>query len=105
MMSRERDLLKKVDHWYSNEFPEGDLYTSIKEIRKLLAQPEKEPEPEAWMLIDKETGARIPKAYLPINGVNKERWELYPLYAKQKPLSDDTDRAEQARGIRGVDDE
>lgn len=42
-MSKERELLKKVEYWYSNEFPEGDLYTSIKEIRKLLAQPEHKP--------------------------------------------------------------
>jgi hypothetical protein len=44
------------------------------------------------MLIDKETGARIPKAYKPEHGVNKDRWELYPLHTtltKREPLSDE----------------
>ena len=55
-----------------------------------LEQPEQEP--VAWMLIDKETGARIPKAYKPEHGVNKDRWELYPLHTtlpKREPLSDE----------------
>ena len=54
-------------------------------IQPLYLAPQKreqtEQEPEAWMLIDKETGARIPKAYKPEHGVNKDRWELYPLFA------------------------
>jgi len=61
-----------------------------KTTKGLLAKPE--PEPEAWMLIDKGTGARIPRAYKPEREVNKDRWKLYPLYAvppKREPLSDE----------------
>lgn len=45
-MSPERELLKKVGHWYAYDFPEGDIYTTIKAIRELLAKPEREP--VAW---------------------------------------------------------
>lgn len=44
------------------------------------------------MLIDKETGARIPRAYKPECEPNKDRWEMYPLYTappKREPLSTD----------------
>jgi hypothetical protein len=51
MESRERALLKKVEYWYSYEFPEGDLYASIKEIRKLLAKPEPEQEQEPELTV------------------------------------------------------
>ena len=120
-MSKERELLKealKVLEW-NGIMGSHDTYNSIKE---LLAQPEQEQEiyakgyaeamqqlvyeayesgrksalteqePVAWMLIDKETGARIPKAYKPEHGVNKDRWELYPLHTtlpKREPLSDE----------------
>ena len=109
-MSKERELLERVletDDGTSEFYIDGKLEWDIKE---LLAQPEQnkpaaimpngvcvsnvydayeegrksvmsEQEPVAWMLIDKETGARIPKAYKPEHGVNKDRWELYPLYS------------------------
>lgn len=84
-MSKERELLEELStkDWVSYYYPE--LINSIKE---LLAQPE--PEPEAWMLIDTETGARIPRAYKPEREVNKDIWKFYPLYAvptKREPLS------------------
>ena len=70
-----------------------DGYEAEKKSALLSKQPEKtEQEPVAWMLIDKETGARIPKAYKPEHGVNKDRWELYPLFASpptREPLSDE----------------
>ena len=70
-----------------------DGYEAEKKSALLSKQPEKtEQEPVAWMLIDKETGARIPKAYKPEHGVNKDRWELYPLHTtlpKREPLSDE----------------
>jgi hypothetical protein len=56
----------------------SNVYDAYEEGRKSVMS---EQEPVAWMLIDKETGARIPKAYKPEHGVNKDRWELYPLYS------------------------
>ena len=89
-MSKERELLKR---WFNDI---GIIQADIKLLRdtqELLAKPEQtEQEPVAWMLIDKETGARIPKAYKPEHGVNKDRWELYPLFASpptREPLSDE----------------
>ena len=88
-MSKARELLKRV---ISGD-DDGDFFIShrlCKDIETFLAQPEQEP--VAWMLIDKETGARIPKAYKPEHGVNKDRWELYPLFASpptREPLSDE----------------
>jgi len=81
-MSKERELLQKVLTKLNSYYYEGNV-TIKNEIIELLAQPEQtEQEPEAWMLIDKETGARIPKAYKPEHGVNKDRWELYPLFTR-----------------------
>lgn len=95
-MSRERDLLKGImSHFAACEASVsnaslGDLAETLYEIQDLLDQPE--PEPDAWMLIDKETGARIPRAYKPECEPNKDRWEMYPLYAsppqKWEPLID-----------------
>jgi hypothetical protein len=88
-LSKERELLREIMGYIasgvvsitSNDL--GDAAETLHEIQELLAQPEQtEQEPEAWMLIDKETGARIPKAYKPEHGVNKDRWELYPLFTR-----------------------
>jgi hypothetical protein len=92
-MSKERALLKEALYVIGEYTEDAQERTEIliAEIEKLLAQPEQSNEPEAWMLIDKETGARIPKAYKPEHGVNKDRWELYPLFASpptREPLSD-----------------
>ena len=98
-MSKEKELLREIMRYIasgvvsitSNDL--GDAAETFHEIQELLAQPEQtEQEPVAWMLIDKETGARIPKAYKPEHGVNKDRWELYPLFASpptREPLSDE----------------
>jgi len=89
-MSKERELLKKMYDQFATVFPSEEEQILLDEVEEILAQPE--PEPEAWMLIDKETGARIPRAYKPEREVNKDRWKLYPLYAvppNRKPLSDD----------------
>jgi len=87
-MSIERELLQRcLDEFEYKGVACNELCI---DINKLLAQPEQEQEPVAWMLIDKETGARIPKAYKPEHGVNKDRWELYPLHTtlpKPKPLT------------------
>jgi hypothetical protein len=81
-MSKERELLARVltsELWSVQE----ELQAEIKE---LLAQPEQEP--VAWMFIDKETGARIPRAYKPECEPNKDRWELYPLYSAPQKESE-----------------
>ena len=99
-MSKDRELLIEIMSYIAKgklkvERLESNEYENIRETKELLAQPQPEQtkqEPEAWMLIDKETGARIPKAYFPEGGVNKDRRELYPLYAassKREPLSFD----------------
>ena len=89
-MIKERELIEKL---CSSEKTYSDWLLLRLEAIELLAQPEQpEQEPVAWMLIDKETGARIPKAYKPEHGVNKDRWELYPLFASpptREPLSDE----------------
>jgi hypothetical protein len=87
-MSKERELLKRVISGTDDGVDFFIGYRLYKDIETFLDQPEQQP--EAWMLIDKETGARIPRAYKPEHGVNQDRWELYPLYAsptKRKPLS------------------
>ena len=90
VMSKEREMIEKL---CSSEKTYSDWLLLRLEAIELLAQPEQpEQEPVAWMLIDKETGARIPKAYKPEHGVNKDRWELYPLFASpptREPLSDE----------------
>jgi hypothetical protein len=86
-MSKEREMIEKL---CSFQMTYSDWLLLIADAEELLAQPEQEP--VAWMLIDKETGARIPKAYKPEHGVNKDRWELYPLHTtltKREPLSDE----------------
>ena len=86
-MSKEREMIEKL---CSFQMTYSDWLLLIADAEELLAQPEQEP--VAWMLIDKETGARIPKAYKPEHGVNKDRWELYPLFASpptREPLSDE----------------
>lgn len=89
-MSIERELLKRFMIELTTE---DDVVSLFNDIKECLAEPEQpEQEPVAWMLIDKETGARIPKAYKPEHGVNKDRWELYPLFASpptREPLSDE----------------
>jgi hypothetical protein len=84
-MSAERELLKEL---ITKDMVQYYYPKLVKNVEAILAQPEQEP--VAWMLIDKETGARIPKSYKPEHGVNKDRWELYPLYTpppEQEPVA------------------
>ena len=88
-MSKERELLKRATQIIETLGPDNEAYDFINKVDEILAEPE--PEPEAWILIDKETGIRIQRVYKP-EKVNKDKWELYPLYSappKQKPLSDE----------------
>jgi hypothetical protein len=105
MMSKEIKYKDVVPNSIVTRYKEDNIQYLLDQVARLTAenamlkekwsapkQPEPEQEPVAWMLIDKETGARIPKAYKPEHGVNKDRWEVYPLYTappKREPLSDE----------------
>jgi hypothetical protein len=95
-MSREMDLLEKT-----LKFMEPHMWASstqkecIKlkdEIRELLAQPEQtEQEPEAWIVVNKETGYRTQVSDLTPFLYNREIFEVIPLYTappKREPLGD-----------------
>jgi len=112
-MSKERELLVKAWNMliYLMGGKIGDGISSINskflyELKDYISQPEQpeqpeqtEQEPVAWMLIDKETGARIPKAYKPEHGVNKDRWELYPLFASPPKQPESTAEAIMPNGV------
>jgi len=90
-MSKERELLKKiVDYMW-----EGEL---VDEIKELLAQPEQtEQEPEAWIVVNKETGYRTQVSDLTPFLYNREIFEVIPLYLappKREPLSNEQKRLE-----------
>ena len=103
-MSKERELLKKiVDYMW-----EGEL---VDEIKELLAQPEQtEQEPEAWIVVNRDTGYRIQVSLFP-DLYNKDMFEVIPLYTappKREPLSNEQKRLEviaikqrEAHGIGG----
>ena len=83
-MSKERELLKTILAYMAAEYlvmTEFEMITqiedTIKEIQKLLAQPEQEP--EAWILEDKKTGYRRQCAYKP-TVLFKEAYKVIPLY-------------------------
>ena len=91
-MSKERELLQaiilKIDGL------EGfGLMHIIKECKELLAQPEQtEQEPEAWIVVNKETGYRTQVSDLTPFLYNREIFEVIPLYTappKREPLSDE----------------
>ena len=83
-MSIERELLRRISSHSESRIP----LHFIKEIQQLLAQPEQEQQPEAWILKEKETGYKTQVvAYNP--SVLKKGWEAIPLYAgspKREPL-------------------
>jgi hypothetical protein len=86
-MSIERELLER---WLDDTiFEPEELDSLMEETRELLAQPEQEQQPEAWILKEKETGYKTQVvAYNP--SVLKKGWEAIPLYAgspKREPLS------------------
>lgn len=76
-MSIERELLKKV---ISGD-KKGDFFVSYdlyKEIYEFLAQPEQQP--EAWIIVNKETGYRTQVSDLTPFLYNREIFEVIPLY-------------------------
>jgi hypothetical protein len=120
MMSKERELLER---WLDDTiFEPEELDSLMEETRELLAQPEQEQEPVAWM----QDGIEL---YV-LEEKNSLRGYVIPLYTappKREPLSDDViwdglsleevpdykamtfikgiRFAEKQHGIRGVDDE
>lgn len=60
----------------------------LTEISELLAQPE--PEPIAWLIINKVTGYRKQVAYKPANH-DKEMWDILPMYLGNRIASALTD--------------
>ncbi len=87
-MIKERDLLEKVISGDNK----GDFFVSYdlyKEIYEFLAQPEQEP--EAWIIVNKETGYRTQVSDLTPFLYHREIFEVIPLYTappKREPLSD-----------------
>jgi hypothetical protein len=85
---KERDLLEKVISGDNK----GDFFVSYdlyKEIYEFLAQPEQEP--EAWIIVNKETGYRTQVSDLTPFLYHREIFEVIPLYTappKREPLSD-----------------
>jgi len=87
-MSIERELLNEVLEYFDplglNTEHCGDLPERIK---KLLAQPEQQP--EAWIIVNRDTGYRIQVSLFP-DLYNKDMFEVIPLYTtppKQEPLN------------------
>jgi hypothetical protein len=91
-MSIERELLKKVISGDNK----GDFFVSYdlyKEIYEFLAQPEQEP--EAWIIVNKETGYRTQVSDLTPFLYHREIFEVIPLYTappkreqtEQEPVS------------------
>jgi hypothetical protein len=85
-MSKEREFLKKLRY---ASLLENDLR---KELEELLAQPEQpEQQPEAWIIVNKETGYRTQVSNLTPFLYHREIFEVTPLYTappKREPLSD-----------------
>ena len=82
-MSKERELLKRIANY-------GDTISPhfIYEINELLAQPEQQP--EAWIIVNKETGYRTQVSDLTPFLYHREIFEVIPLYTappKREPIS------------------
>ena len=76
-VSRERELLKRV---ISGD-DDGDFFIShrlYKDIETFLDQPEQEP--EAWIIVNKETGYRTQVSELTPFLYHREIFEVIPLY-------------------------
>jgi hypothetical protein len=87
-MSRERELLRRISSHSESRIPAHFIY----EINELLAQPEPEQQPEAWIIVNKETGYRTQVSDLTPFLYHREIFEVIPLYTappKRVPLSED----------------
>ena len=93
-MSRERELLKEfIDFVDSYEFYPTErniIWEIVSRTQELLAQPEQQP--EAWIIVNKETGYRTQVSDLTPFLYHREIFEVIPLYTappKREPLSED----------------
>ena len=102
-MSVERDLLGK---WHNGDLLPEEYMQLMKETKELLAQPETEQEPVAW-IIETEIEGKLSewictdkKHYMDASD-GKDPMPLYTAPPKREPLSDDEMRAIWKEGIRG----
>lgn len=84
-MSKEREMIEKL---CSFQMTYSDWLLLIADAEELLAQPE--PEPIAWLIINKVTGYRKQVAYKPANH-DKEMWDILPMYLGNRIASALTD--------------
>ena len=115
-MSKERELLKKILNtgWLNHELsceveailaqPEQDnIQYLLDQVARLTAEnamlkekwstpkPEPTQQPEAWIIVNRDTGYRIQVSLFP-DLYNKDMFEVIPLYTsppKREPLSED----------------
>ena len=88
-MSKEREMIEKL---CSFQMPYSDWLLLIADAEELLAQPEPEQQPEAWIIVNKETGYRTQVSDLTPFLYHREIFEVIPLYTappKREPLSED----------------
>ena len=98
-MTIEREFLKKLR--YATHL-ENDLR---KELEYLLAQPEQtEQQPEAWIIVNRDTGYRIQVSLFP-DLYNKDMFEVIPLYTappKPEPLNDEEIHKLSLENFKGI---
>jgi hypothetical protein len=85
-MSIERELLKEL---ITKDMVQYYYPKLVKNVEAILAQPEQEP--EAWIIVNKETGYRTQVSDLTPFLYHREIFEVIPLYTappKREPLSD-----------------
>ena len=97
-MSKEREFLKKLRYYAS--LLENDLR---KELEELLAQPEPEQQPEAWIIVNKETGYRTQVSNLTPFLYHREIFEVIPLYTAP-PVKSEQEHVGIVRTIGGYPD-
>ena len=102
-MSVERKLLGR---WHNGDLLPEEYMQLMKETKELLAQPETEQEPVAW-IIETEIEGKLSewictdkKHYMDASD-GKDPMPLYTAPPKREPLSDDEMRAIWKEGIRG----
>jgi len=76
-VSKEREMIEKL---CSFQMPYSDWLLLIADAEELLAQPEPEQQPEAWIIVNKETGYRTQVSDLTPFLYHREIFEVIPLY-------------------------
>ena len=82
-MSIERELLERVMSLIDYRYAQSKAITVHREIQELLAQPEHEQEPVAWMWANEELGGFY------FSNIENPNWKpLYTAPPKREPLSE-----------------